>query len=67
MLALGGEDQLITVSNPEGDTMYSFSCTGEPSDIRFAEMKEAERTLGGETTVSPSPGILAYSELNLPG
>lgn len=52
MLALGSEDQLITVSNPEGDTVYSFSCTGEPSDIRFAEMKEAERSTAGETTVS---------------
>lgn len=51
MLALGGEDQQITVSNVEGDTVYSFSCTAEPSDIQFSEMKENERSNTGETTV----------------
>lgn len=59
MLALGAEDQLITVSNPEGDTVYSFSCTGDPFEIRFAEMKEAERSTTGETTVSLGAADLA--------
>ncbi len=51
LLALGAEDQQITVSNLDGDTVYSFACTGEPSQLRFAEMKESERTSSGESTV----------------
>lgn len=52
MLALGGEDNVITVSNIEGDTLFTFTCTSEPTDIQFSEMKENERSNAGETTVN---------------
>lgn len=51
LLALGSEDQTITVSNIDGDTLHAFSVDSSPSDIQFADMKESERG-EGQMTVS---------------
>uniref|UniRef100_A0A914URT3 Anaphase-promoting complex subunit 4 WD40 domain-containing protein n=1 Tax=Plectus sambesii TaxID=2011161 RepID=A0A914URT3_9BILA len=65
LLALGGEDSSITVSNLDGDTVYSFACNAEPANIQFAEMKEAERTNQGETTISTIVGKRILMLINL--
>ena len=52
LLALGGEDKCITVSNAEGDTLRQTSVRAEPSDVQFSEMKTDERSAMGENTVS---------------
>lgn len=36
-LALGSEDATITLSNPQGDTVSSFSCNAEPDDLHFVK------------------------------
>ena len=51
LLALGAEDQQITVSNLDGDTLYSFACNADPAMIQFAEMKQSERVNSGDNTV----------------
>ncbi|KAL5011631.1 hypothetical protein ScPMuIL_010182 [Solemya velum] len=52
LLALGGDDKNITVSNAEGDTIRQTSVRFEPSQILFSEMKSDERSSIGENTVS---------------
>ncbi|XP_073252735.1 WD repeat-containing protein 19-like [Porites lutea] len=52
LLALGGEDKCITVSNVDGDTIRQATIRADPSDIQFSEMKTDERSSIGETTVS---------------
>lgn len=56
LLALGGEDKVITVSNAEGDTLRQTSLRAEPSNIQFSEMKGDERSSIGENTVSVNVG-----------
>ncbi|XP_045115021.1 WD repeat-containing protein 19-like isoform X2 [Portunus trituberculatus] len=51
LLALGGEDKILTISNSEGDTLRTTPLRGEPSDIQFSEMKQDERAMS-ENTVS---------------
>ncbi|CAJ0963747.1 unnamed protein product [Ranitomeya imitator] len=51
LLALGGEDKMITISNQEGDTIRQTSVRLEPSDIQFSVMKTDERASPGESTV----------------
>ncbi|KAA0194245.1 hypothetical protein HAZT_HAZT007574 [Hyalella azteca] len=51
LLALGGDDKILTISNSEGDTVHTAPLRGEPSDLQFSEMKTDERALG-ENTVS---------------
>ncbi|KAK3876370.1 hypothetical protein Pcinc_018852 [Petrolisthes cinctipes] len=51
LLALGGEDKILTISSSEGDTLRTTPLRGEPSDIQFSEMKQDERAMS-ENTVS---------------
>ena len=51
LLALGGEDKILTISNSEGDTLRTTPLRGEPSEIQFSEMKQDERAMS-ENTVS---------------
>ncbi|XP_076036473.1 intraflagellar transport protein Oseg6 [Oratosquilla oratoria] len=51
LLALGGEDKILTISSVEGDTLRTTPLRGEPSDVQFSEMKQDERAMG-ENTVS---------------
>ncbi|XP_062838299.1 WD repeat-containing protein 19 [Anolis carolinensis] len=51
VIALGGEDKLITISNQEGDTIRVTAVRAEPSDMEFIVMKTDDRTEGNETTV----------------
>uniref|UniRef100_A0A8C2YFK5 WD repeat-containing protein 19 n=1 Tax=Coturnix japonica TaxID=93934 RepID=A0A8C2YFK5_COTJA len=52
LLALGGEDKIITISNQEGDTIRQTSVSSDPSDIQFSVMKTDERISTRESTVS---------------
>uniref|UniRef100_A0A8C3Y0S9 WD repeat domain 19 n=1 Tax=Catharus ustulatus TaxID=91951 RepID=A0A8C3Y0S9_CATUS len=52
LLALGGEDKMITISNQEGDTIRQTSVSSDPSDMQFSVMKTDERVSTRESTVS---------------
>ncbi|XP_053314341.1 WD repeat-containing protein 19 [Spea bombifrons] len=65
LLALGSEDKMITVSNPEGDTIRQTSVRLEPSDIQFSVMKTDERTSPGESTISVVVGKKTLFLFNL--
>ncbi|KAB1282885.1 WD repeat-containing protein 19 [Camelus dromedarius] len=49
MLALGGEDKMITVSNQEGDTIRQTPVRSEPSDMQFCVMKTDDRASAAES------------------
>ncbi|XP_039203284.1 WD repeat-containing protein 19 isoform X1 [Crotalus tigris] len=51
LIALGGEDKLITISNHEGDTIRVTAVREDPSNMEFVMMKTDEQTGGNETTV----------------
>nr|DBA29244.1 TPA: hypothetical protein GDO54_009488 [Pyxicephalus adspersus] len=65
LLALGGEDKMITISNQEGDTIRQTSVRMEPSDIQFSVMKTDERSSQGESTVSVVVGKKTLFLFNL--
>ncbi|XP_073502065.1 WD repeat-containing protein 19 [Phyllobates terribilis] len=65
LLALGGEDKMITISNQEGDTIRQTSVRMEPSDIQFSVMKTDERASPGESTVSVVVGKKTLFLFNL--
>ncbi|KAG8516530.1 WD repeat-containing protein 19, partial [Galemys pyrenaicus] len=65
LLALGGEDKMITVSNQEGDTIRQTSVRSEPSDMQFSLMKTDDRTSAAESTISVVIGKKALFLLNL--
>lgn len=50
LLALAGEDKMLTVSTSDGDTRREIELHGDPSNIQFSEMKLDHR-VGGENTV----------------
>lgn len=52
LLALGGEDKMLTINNAEGDIIRQMSLRSDPTEIQFSEMKMAERNPVGENTVS---------------
>ncbi|CAN9510421.1 unnamed protein product [Ophioblennius macclurei] len=54
LLALGSEDNTLSISNHEGDTIRQTTLRGEPADIYFSVMKTDERSAQGESTVSVS-------------
>ncbi|OWK07046.1 WDR19 [Cervus elaphus hippelaphus] len=68
MLALGGEDKMITVSNQEGDTLRQISVRSEPSDMQFSMMRTDDQTSAAERTISVVVGkkILFLFNLNEP-
>ena len=49
LLALGGEDKILTISNSEGDTLRTAPLRGDPSDVQFSEMKTDDLTRGENT------------------
>ncbi|KAG7198199.1 hypothetical protein KM043_005609 [Ampulex compressa] len=51
LLALAGEDKVLTISTSDGDTRREIALQGDPSDVQFSEMKMDHR-IGGENTVS---------------
>lgn len=52
ILALGGDDQILTLSTAEGDRIREIPIQGEISDLQFSKMKADEKSSTGETTVS---------------
>lgn len=49
ILALGSQDQTVSISNVEGDTLKIISLRGEPSKIEFSKMKSDRRKHSEET------------------
>nr|KAF6432724.1 WD repeat domain 19 [Rousettus aegyptiacus] len=68
LLALGGEDKMITISNQEGDTIRQTSVRSEPSNMQFSMIKTDDRTSTAESTISVVVGkkILFLFNLNEP-
>ncbi|KAL6032112.1 hypothetical protein STEG23_011067, partial [Scotinomys teguina] len=68
LLALGGEDKMITVSNQEGDTIRQTPVKSEPSDIKFSTSKTDDRISSAENTISAIVGkkMLFLFHLNEP-
>ncbi|NXR07955.1 WDR19 protein, partial [Semnornis frantzii] len=65
LLALGGEDKMITISNQEGDTIRQTSVSADPSDMEFSVMKSDERISTTESTVSVVVGKKTLFLFNL--
>ncbi|NWU43545.1 WDR19 protein, partial [Hylia prasina] len=65
LLALGGEDKMITISNQEGDTIRQTSVNSDPSDMQFSVMKTDERVSTRESTVSVVVGKRTLFLFNL--
>ncbi|XP_051054370.1 WD repeat-containing protein 19 [Phodopus roborovskii] len=68
LLALGGEDKMITVSNQEGDTIRQTPVKSEPSDIKFSTSKTDDRISSAENIISAVVGkkMLFLFHLNEP-
>ncbi|XP_062264138.1 WD repeat-containing protein 19-like [Platichthys flesus] len=68
LLALGSEDNTLSISNHKGDTIRRTTLCGEPNEIDFSVMKTDERSSPGESTVSVSVGkkILMLFNVNDP-
>jgi len=49
ILALGSQDQTVSINNIEGDTLKIISLRGEPSKIAFSKMKSNHRKHSEET------------------
>ena len=45
-LILGSEDASISLSNPQGDTISSFSCNAEPEDLHFVKFSKLDERDG---------------------
>ncbi|XP_041788987.1 WD repeat-containing protein 19 [Chelmon rostratus] len=54
LLALGSDDNTLSISNHEGDTVRQTMLRGEPAEMCFSVMKTDERSAQGENTVSVS-------------
>lgn len=50
LLALVGEDRILSISTSEGDTRKEIPLQGDSSNVQFSEMKMDHR-VGGENTV----------------
>ncbi|XP_066931056.1 WD repeat-containing protein 19-like isoform X2 [Clytia hemisphaerica] len=55
LIALAGEDRLLSISNSEGDTVKQTVTRLEPNQVQFSVMKTDERSVG-ETTLSLTVG-----------
>lgn len=51
LLCLGSDDNTISISNVEGDTIRQTSVRANPQEVQFSEMKGDERSQIGENTV----------------
>nr|KAF6503461.1 WD repeat domain 19 [Molossus molossus] len=65
LLALGGEDKMITVSNQEGDTIRQSPLRSEPGNMQFSVMKTDDRTSTAESTISVVVGKKSLFLFNL--
>lgn len=54
LLALASDDNTISISNVEGDTIRQTSVRANPQNVQFSEMKGDERSQIGENTVNTS-------------
>lgn len=54
LLALASDDNTISISNVEGDTIRQISVRANPQNVQFSEMKGDERSQMGENTVNTS-------------
>nr|XP_020479849.1 WD repeat-containing protein 19 isoform X2 [Monopterus albus] len=54
LLALGSDDNTLSISNHEGDTIRQTALRGEPAEMYFSVMKTDERSTQGENAVSVS-------------
>ncbi|XP_053277070.1 WD repeat-containing protein 19-like [Pleuronectes platessa] len=68
LLALGSEDNTVSISNQKGDTIRRTTLCGEPNEINFSVMKTDERSSPADSTVSVSVGkkILMLFNVNDP-
>ena len=51
LLALGGEDRMLTINTADGDMIRQMSLRADPTEVQFSEMKMDERSPVGENTV----------------
>ncbi|XP_036187361.1 WD repeat-containing protein 19 isoform X4 [Myotis myotis] len=65
LLALGGEDKLITVSNQEGDTIKQSPLKSEPSNMQFSTTRNDDRTSTAGTLISVVLGKRSLFLFNL--
>lgn len=54
LLALASDDNTISISNVEGNTIRQTSVRANPQNVQFSEMKGDERSQMGENTVNTS-------------
>ncbi|CAL1601444.1 unnamed protein product [Knipowitschia caucasica] len=68
LLALGSEDNTLSISTADGDTIRQTNLRGEPAEIYFSVKKTDERSMHGESTVSVSVDkkILVLFNINDP-
>ncbi|XP_070253925.1 WD repeat-containing protein 19 [Myotis yumanensis] len=64
LLALGGEDKLITVSNQEGDTIKQSPLKSEPGNMQFS-MRSDDRTSTAKNIISAVLGKKTLFLFNL--
>uniref|UniRef100_A0A669EFV7 WD repeat domain 19 n=1 Tax=Oreochromis niloticus TaxID=8128 RepID=A0A669EFV7_ORENI len=69
LLALGSDDNTLSISNHEGDTIRQTTVRGKPAEMYFSVMKTDESSAQGESTVSVSVDkkILMLFNINDPG
>ncbi|XP_014404154.1 PREDICTED: WD repeat-containing protein 19 [Myotis brandtii] len=65
LLALGGEDKLITVSNQEGDTIKQSPLKSEPGNMQFSTTRSDDRTSTAENIISAVLGKKTLFLFNL--
>ncbi|KAF7987479.1 hypothetical protein HCN44_003241 [Aphidius gifuensis] len=51
LLALAGDDKLLTISSSDGDTCCEIPLQGDPQDLQFSETKKSNR-INGDNTIS---------------
>lgn len=49
ILALGSQDQTVSINNIDGDTLKIISLRGQPSKIAFSKMKSDHKKRSEET------------------
>uniref|UniRef100_A0A669F1B2 Uncharacterized protein n=1 Tax=Oreochromis niloticus TaxID=8128 RepID=A0A669F1B2_ORENI len=67
LLALGSDDNTLSISNHEGDTIRQTTVRGKPAEMYFSVMKTDESSAQGESTCSVDKKILMLFNINDPG
>ncbi|VDK70615.1 unnamed protein product [Anisakis simplex] len=66
LLALGADDTSITVSNMDGDSVYSFTCNSDPSLLQFSNLRHpVEKPLKSDPMLSAILGKKIMMLVNL--